>query len=215
MKTMNPAKWACPSCWRAIPLILLVFLTQTARVKAQSLPPGFDLPTTLASWSFYDETNWSSDQGYAPISFTNITSSGLGDGWSLLVDTNVPAWLNYNIYEPTNGATNLTVDTGSITFWYGPDWDTTNGGPGNWAELIDVGEWTSNSSYGYWGFSIDPSGSNILFLSQDGLGDTYGLFAPISWTTNYFHFVALTYSSTNVSLYLDGLLATNDPGGIG
>lgn len=134
--------------------------------------------------------------------------------WSLNVDTNVPAWLNYNIYEPTNGATNLTVETGSITFWYGPNWASTNGGPGNWAQLINIGEWSSNSSYGYWGFSIDPSGSNLLFLSQDGLGDTYGLYSPISWTTNYFHFVALSYSSTNVSLYLDGQLATNDPGGL-
>ena len=35
---------------------------------------------------------------------------------------------------------------------------------------------------------------------------------PISWTTNYFHFIALTYSPTNTALYLDGVLATNGPG---
>ena len=197
-------------------MIAAAFLICAVGAIAQTMPPGYTpLPTPLDSWSFYDITNWTDDLGDAPVSFTNIISSDLGDGRSLDVDTNIPAWIDYNIYEPTTGATNLTVKTGSITFWYAPNWTTTNGGPAQWAELIDVGEWTSNSSYGYWGFSIDPSGSNVLFLSQDGLGDTYGLYSPISWTTNYFHYIALTYSSTNVSLYLDGLLATNDPDGLG
>jgi hypothetical protein len=184
------------------------------------LPPGFkSLPQPLASWSFSDTNNWTSDQGYAPISFTNIGCSNLGNGHSLVVNTNgAPAFLNYYIFEATNNASNLVLSaSGSITFWYAPDWSGgTNGGtgPGQQAQLIDVGEYTYGSSYGYWGLSVDASGSNIVFQSQDGLGNTYGLSAPISWTTNNFHFIALTYSSTNVSLYLDGLLAANDPGGL-
>jgi hypothetical protein len=213
MKTSNRTRGESASFWLVGFLSLSLFLAQATRLFAQA-PPGPSLPTPLASWSFQDTNYWTSDQGYAPVSFTNITSSDLGDGSSLVVETNVPAWLNYNIYEPTNGATNLTVATGSVTFWFGPGWDTTNGGPGDWAQLIDVGEWTLDSSCGYWGLSIDPSGSNLLFLAQDGIGDNYGLSAPISWTTNYFHFVAFTYSSTNVSLYIDGTLATNDPGGL-
>jgi len=35
---------------------------------------------------------------------------------------------------------------------------------------------------------------------------------PIAWTTNYWHQIALTYSITNIALYLDGALATNGPG---
>ena len=175
---------------------------------------GWPTNTPLATWSFSDNTNWTSDQGYSPISFTNLANSYLGNSASLVIDTNVPAWLQYYVYEPTNGATNLTVNAGSVTFWFAPDWSSTNGGLGQWAQLLDVGEWTSNSSYGYWGLSVDPAGSNLWFVSQDGAGNTHGLSTPISWTTNYFHFVALTYSSTNVSLYLDGQLATNDPGGL-
>lgn len=188
------------------------------------MPPGFNGGPTnqpLDSWSFQDHTNWTDDESNAPISFTNITSSYLGNGNSLVVATNVPAWLNYNIYEPGTGATNLVVNgPGSLTFWYAPaNWasaDTNAGGtgPGDWAQLIDVGEWTTNSSYGYWGLSVDPGGTNLYFVAQDGSGDTYVLSSPISWTTNYFHFVALTYSSTNVSLYLDGQLTTNDPSGL-
>jgi hypothetical protein len=177
--------------------------------------PGY---TPLASWSFHDFTNWTSDQGSSPISFSNLNYSWLGDGSSLVVDTNISVWLNYNVYEPGTGATNLVVNApGSISFWYAPDWSSTNAGgegPGGWTQLIDVGEWTTNASFGYWGLSIDPAGAHLWFVSQDGAGNTYTLSTPVSWTTNYFHFVALTYSSTNVSLYVDGELATNDPGGL-
>lgn len=47
-------------------------------------------------------------------------------------------------------------------------------------------------------------------MSKKSKYTTY-LSAPIAWTTNYFHFVALTYSATNTALYLDGVLATNGP----
>ena len=186
---------------------------------AQPAFPGPDYGPTnapLDSWSFHDSTNWTSDLGHLPISFTNLNFCYLGDGASLIVDTNVPAWLNYNVVE-TNGTTNLTVDTGTVMFWFAPSWSSTSlggTGPDNWAQLIDVGEWTPDASTGYWGLSIDPPGANIGFMAQDGLGNTYLLSAPIAWTTNYFHFVALTYSPTNVSLYLDGVLATNDPDGL-
>jgi len=195
----------------------LLLLFNVTSAIAQMLPGGYDGPTNtpLASWSFHDPTNWTSDQGRSPISFTNLNYSWLGDGTSLVVNTNLPAWLNFNIVEPSTGATNLVLNaSGSITFWYAADWSTTNGGPGQWSELIDVGEWTTNSSYGYFGLSIDSAGSNLWFLAQDGAGSTYGLSTLISWTTNYFHYVALTYSSTNVSIYLDGQLAANDPGGL-
>lgn len=203
------------------PAILLCVLA--GRVYAQVPSPGGDYGPTntpLDSWSFQDNTNWTDDQSNAPISFTNIAFSNLGDGASLVVATNVPAWLNYNIYEPGTGATNLVVNgPGSLTFWFAPSWASadTNGngaGPGQWVQLMDVGEWTTNASHGYWGLAIDPPGTNLWFVSQDGLGDTYTLSAPVSLTTNYFHFIALTYSATNVSIYWDGQLVTNDTNGL-
>jgi len=77
-----------------------------------------------------------------------------------------------------------------------------------------VGEWTNDASIGYWGLSVDPAGENLWFASQDGAGNSYSLSTPIAWTTNYFHFITLTYSSTNVSIFLDGQLATNDSTGL-
>jgi hypothetical protein len=65
------------------------------------LPPG---PTNLPldSWSFWDHTNWTSDAGYAPVSFTNLDFSCLGNGASLVVDTTNAAWLAYHVVCPND-----------------------------------------------------------------------------------------------------------------
>jgi hypothetical protein len=79
----------------------------------------------LQSFSFYDTTNWTDDAGYAPVSFSNLNFSWLGNGRSLVVATNLPAWLQYNVWE-NDGTTNLTVDSGSVTFWFASSsWSST------------------------------------------------------------------------------------------
>jgi hypothetical protein len=195
-------------------------LIPTAR--AVYFPPGSStnaapVYTPLDSWSFQDSVNWTSDKGYAPVSFTNLSLSSLGTGTSLVVDSNVPAWLQYNVYE-TNGATNLTVDAGTVIFWFAPSsWAGTNAGgngPGEFGRLLEVGGYTPDSSLGWWSIFVDDAGANIYFATQtnDLSGNVWtNLCAPIAWTTNYFHQIALTYSATNTALYLDGALATNGP----
>ncbi len=131
-----------------------------------------------------------------------------------MVDTNVPAWLRYNVFE-SDGTTNLTVDNGSVTFWFAPNWSSTNAGgtgPGEYGRLIEVGNYTADNSYGWWSIFVDEGGNNVYFAAQtNDLSDsiTTYLSAPISWTTNYFHNVAVTYSPTNTALYLDGVFVTN------
>jgi hypothetical protein len=208
--------------WTFLAATLLMFWASHGQASVPVLPGGgYSGPTNtpLDSWSFQDPTNWTDDSSNAPISFTNISFSNLGDGAALVVNTNVPAWLNYNIYEPGTGATNLVVNgPGSLTFWYAPAaWSSTNmggNGPGQWTQLIDVGEWTNDASIGYWGLSVDPAGANLWFAAQDGAGNSYSLSTPIAWTTNYFHFITLTYCSTNLAIYLDGELASNDSSGL-
>ncbi len=182
------------------------------------LPGGgtnYSFPTPLDSWSFNDTTNWTSDLGYAPASFTNITALQFGNVTSLGLNTNIPAWLQYNVAE-NDGTTNLTVDQGSVAFWFAPAWAGTNeggSGPGQWGRLIEVGAYTSDASFGWWSLYEDDVGANLYFTVQPGDGSTTTyLTAPIAWTTNYWHFIALTYSATNTALYLDGVLATNGTG---
>jgi hypothetical protein len=213
MKTSKLGSFLC----RALIVAGFLFGLLTGTSHAQALPPGAgkpSFPDSLDSWSFQDNTNWTSDYGYAPVSFTNLNYSHLGNGSSLVVDTNVPAWLQYNVYE-TDGTTNLTVDSGTVTFWFAPDWSSTNAGglgPQESGRLFEVGSYTPDSSYGLWSIYVDADGNNIYFSAQtNDLSSslTTYLSAPISWTTNYFHFIALTYSPTNTALYLDGVLATN------
>jgi hypothetical protein len=187
------------------------------------LPPGAGgtnsspTYTLLESWSFRDSVNWTSDSGTAPVDFTNLASSYLGLGSSLSVNTNVPAWLHFNLVE-TNNATNLCLTRGSVVFWVAPSWASTNAGgtgSGVFGRLLEVGTCTPDSSHGWWSIYVDDVGQNIYFSAQTNdlsSNITTYVSAPISWTTNYFHLVALTFSATNSALYLDGELMTNGPG---
>jgi hypothetical protein len=210
-----------PRCFIARAIIVAGFLLGDLSGLAQGLPTGTNSApayTPLDSWSFYyDHTNWTSDLGYAPVSFTNLAFSQLGNFASLVVDTNVPAWLQYHVYE-NDGSTNFSPSAGTVMFWFAPgSWSGTNAGgtgPGEYGRLFEAGAFTTNSSLGWWSIYVDPAGANLYFSTQtndlSGYVYTY-LAAPISWTTNYFHFIALTYSATNTALYLDGVLATNGP----
>ena len=166
--------------------------------------------------AFADTNGWTSDYGYAPVSFTNLTSSDLGNGSALVVNSTSPAWLQFPVVE-TGGSANLTVNIGWVIFWFAPDWSSTNqggAGPGEWGRLLEVGGYTPDSSFGLWSLYVDPAGENLYFSAQTN--DYSGNFctyvtAPIAWTTNYWHFIDCTYSATNTALYLDGMLATNGP----
>jgi hypothetical protein len=197
---------------------LFVLIPTTVRAVGPGLPGGtnYSSYTPLDSWSFHDNTNWTSDLDDAPVSFTNLDFSHLGNGSSLVLDSTNPARLQYNVYE-NDGTTNITVDQGSVTFWFGPNWASTNSGgngPGEYGRLLEIGAYTPDSSYGWWSIFVDDGGNNIYFAAQTNdlsSSITTYLSAPIAWTTNYFHFIALTYSATNTALYLDGMLTTNGP----
>jgi hypothetical protein len=199
-------------------IIVAGFLSAAVSGLAQMLPPiagGGLTNAPLNSWSFNDTNTWASDSSNPPASFSNITGSWFGDGTSVTLDSTNPAWLNYNVYE-ASGATNLMVAQGSFFLWFAPAWAGTNeggSGPGQWGRLIEVGAYTPDASFGWWSLYCDPAGANLYFSVQPGDGSTTTcLTAPIAWTSNYWHFVALSYCATNTALYVDGLLVTNGAG---
>lgn len=194
-------------------LILPVVLAQ-ATVPDPGGGGGSPPPEPLDYWSFWNTNTWASDRGYAPISFTNLDSSWLGNWTALRLDQTNAAWLRYQVVE-ADGTNHLKLDRGCVLFWFAPGWSGTNvggNGPGHWGRLLEVGSYTTNASYGWWSILVDPAGANVYFCAQTNGAETTYLAAPIEWTTNYWHQLALNYSATNTALYVDGVLATNGPG---
>ncbi len=182
---------------------------------AQSDPPAFPDTFPLNVW-YFDDSNWFSDAGDPPLSQTNLNLVTTWDDNGLQVDSTDAAWLSYP-FTNSDGWPNLYLDDGSLRFWFLPNWISTNidggTGPGVWGRLIDVGQWTSNASYGWWSLYFDPAGCNIYFSAQTNNGtETNYFYAPISWDNSTWHEIELTYSSSNTALYIDGALATNGPG---
>ena len=182
-------------------------------LRAQ-VPPGATNTSFLGSWSFNDTNAWTSDQGYAPVSFTNLGVSYFGQYTAAVVDSTNAAWLRYNVVE-TNGATNVTVDNGTVMFWFAPAWSSTNEGgtgPGEWGRLLEVGSRSTNDTYGWWCLYVDPDGVNLYFAAQtNGADPITFLSMPIDWTTNRWHCVALTYSATNTVLCWDATNVATGP----
>jgi hypothetical protein len=182
---------------------------------------GISLPTNsytgrldLGFWGFSDTNTWVSDFGATPISFTNLAvyDSGYGNT-AVVVDSADPAWLQYNIFEPSGTQTNLQVDLGSLSIWFRPNWSSVSeggSGPGCWGRIIEIGNYTQDNSSSWWSLFMDPDGANIYFATQtNGQPAMTNLVLPIDCTNGGWHMLALTYSSTNAMLIWDGVSVTN------
>ncbi len=200
---MNANRWIKIA---GLVLLSLALFKPVSSFAQPMLPP--DPYVQLCTWSFED-TNWYSDLGYAPVSFTNLNNPPSFDGNALQVDSTNAAWLQYNIVE-NDGTTNLTFGNygGTIELWVLPDWNSGTG-PSDWGRLIDVGAYSTNNPSSWWSLYFSPDGSSLNFSSETNGVFTNYLSCPISWDTNTWHFIALTYNRFRSELYIDGQLATN------
>lgn len=206
---MKTSTWnrECHFLARAL-IVAGFFLIYVVTSSAQGILPPPNPNFLLDSWSFND-TSWISDLGDSPLNFTNLNNSSSFDGNALQVDTNIPAFLQYNIVD--NAVTNLTFPKGTIEFWVLPDWNSGTG-PGDWGRLIDVGAYSTNILSSWWALYFSPDGMSINFSSETNGVFTNYLSYPISWDTNTWHMIDLTYVPFRSQLYIDGQLATNGSG---
>ena len=114
-----------------------------------------------------------------------------------------------NVYgaDDTNGNADINLRNGTIRFWFKPDWSSTNAGgvgPQSEGRLIEMG--TQGTTNGWWGLVVGSAGTNIYFGTQTNSTGTLttNLTAAISWTSNIWHQIVLTYSTNSSALYLDG-----------
>lgn len=190
---------------------ILSFLGASVCRGANPPPVPVSEGTILNIWQF-DTTNGISVFGTAPNAWegVNTVASWSGNAAEMVGATG-------KIQYPESGPTsreNIRCDHGSVMFWFRPSWNsgsTTSDGPQGYGRFIELGT-ASEDAEGWWSLYLDPTGSKLYFSGQrDGQQADY-LTADINWSSNQWRFVALTYTATNSTLYIDGQVATNGSG---
>jgi hypothetical protein len=200
---------------QALAFSLLILSVQPG--FCQGPPPApLGSPLPLNSWTLAAPP-WSSDFGDLARGYSGLNEA---PGWSeagtcLSVDTNICAYLNFDVFETYADVwTNISVcsSNGSLSFWYQPNYTSMadgGNGPQSWSALISIGAYTSNASVGNWLIAIDPSASNIVFLTASNGSRQMVFKYPIDMDAGDFWQIAVAWSDTNTALYLNGELATN------
>ena len=113
-----------------------------------------------------------------------------------------------------DGYTNVTFDSGSVSFWCQANWTSASDGgtgPGAWAPLWQVGTFSTNPLSGCWSVAVSPDGNTLAFVTQtNGAGEIHAQI-PIVWDAGDWHNLVITYCATNSSIYFEGALVTNMP----
>jgi outer membrane protein assembly factor BamB len=173
------------------------------------LPP---VPFNVLNFWPLEQPSWADEYGDLARGFTNlnVAASWDYDGTALSVDTNVEAYLNYDVFG--DGYSNMTFAIGSVSLWFQPNWTSVadgGNGPTNWAALFSVGNWTSNAALSAWTLAISPEGTNLILEAQSAGSHQVVFNAPIDFDAGDWHSVTITYSSSNCCLFMEGQLVTN------
>jgi hypothetical protein len=191
--------------------------SSSALIEVYPYPSTILSPVRLGYWRFED-TNWLGDFGQSPKGFGNIECVALSPSNHVLkVDSPGPAVLIYRDVENTHKP-NIDLQQGTIVFRFNPTWASSNAGgtgPGALGQLISVGEWTADASHGCWNLMINADGNSIVFQTQsNGIGQV-NLSASVSFGSNEWHQLALTYSSSNCAFYIDSICVASSGVGVG
>lgn len=170
-------------------------------------------PVRLAYFKF-DTNTFVGEAGQLPLAKTNLNNPASWDGKALLVNSNTPANLKYKDVETDNSA-NINLQQGTVRFWFKPDWSGTNNGgsgPGHYARLIELGAYTNDATHGQWVIGLNPEGTQILFSTQGGGSETNHFAGSVSFSSNVWRQIVVTYTGANSCLYIDGEAVTNGAG---
>ena len=168
-----------------------------------SIPFTVLSPMRLGYWRF-NNTNWIGEEGQIPYVADNILNVTNWNYGALQVNS-YQSILGYNAFR-SDGMPNITHNTGTIRFWFKPNWNS-GSGPGNDGKLFEMssGWWETDSG---WCLSVDSRGNNIILASK---GDpdpnaVINLIRAINWTSSQWHQIVVTYSQStnNVAIYVDG-----------
>ena len=109
---------------------------------------------------------------------------------------------------------NVASGHGAIRFWISPNWSTVGEqnegkGPGQYARLLEMGNWSGKVAETWWSLYVNETGDTIYFSGQGKGGAVDYLKAPVEFRAGDWRMVTVCYSPTNTALWLDDqLLAT-------
>jgi len=168
----------------------------------------------LAHFPFDDTHSWMGENGQVPLIANNVSGTVGVIGNAVRVDCPSAAILQYHDVE-TNGMANILCSQGSVRFWFKPDWTSSTAGgagPGSAGRLIELGQYETNLTTGWWALYLDAGGNNLLFATASNGVVVTNVSANISWTSNQWYQVVLTYSPTNTILYTNLCAAASGTG---
>jgi len=170
----------------------------------------------LGHWMFNDTNTWIGEAGQLPLLAANLVGVPSWSSNAMLMDSSSPALLSYRTME-TNGDININCQTGSVLFYFKPDWSSADDiqggtGPGTSGRLIEIGNYDPAFTNGWWSLYFNPDGTQLSFGTSTNGGGMINLSATISWASNTWYQIALTYSPTGSALFVDGQLLTNGNG---
>jgi hypothetical protein len=203
-KNMKTERWIQRSL-AILGCVLLCNLTGSALAKPRSPLPPLPESGVLWQWRCDEAGQWYPLKG-APLEAANLSFAESWSGYALRMSSLTPALLRFPIVD-TDGRTNLSCQTGSVRFWFKPDWSSQSlggKGPGSWARLIEVGAFTDDARFGWWSLHLSPEGDTIHFRAQSGGKTVEFLRADVAWEQGQWHEIALAYDSQASVLYLDG-----------
>ncbi len=178
--------------------------TSSNAVLTVSPPP----PERIGYWRFNNPPVWSDEQGLLPSTALGLAPSPSWSGYAVHLGSAQNGNLAYPCYR-TNGSPVVTLPTGSIRFWYKPDWSTydglTNLGPQDTIRLFEIGEQSTNAGYGWFAITINSRGTALTFSTESSGIHTDNAVCPIQFATNSWYQITLTYTPTNSALYVDGV----------
>lgn len=167
-------------------------------------------PARLGYFRFNDG-DFTGERGQQPVATSGLQSV---DAWITkgVQLTNGTAVLKYRTVE-ADGRANINLRSGTLRWWFKPQWNSGTG-TGAAGKLLEVGSRGAATTNGWWSLFFDATGNTLNFVSQtNNTAEVTNLMAGVTFTSNRWCQVVLTYTNGAVALYTNGVLcATNSAG---
>jgi len=176
------------------------------------IPPN----VRLGYWNF-----GSTNVAIAAMTSNNVFLTNAWSGQAFVITNNSSTNYSQLVYPAnTNGSNFFNPGNGTIRFWFQPNWNTTNSSEPTSAFTFLSTQESSSSGDDYWTFAmqnaVDGTGVSLITVGSSTNSREYsqqysfksGAYngVPVTFQSNLWYQMVLTYSPTNMALYTNGVL---------